>query len=70
MGGGSSFKGRCLLSWLESPADSVFMDSMVAITILDALVFSFSIVLYFLRDFDKGGYLLRLRIVVVGIVAT
>ena len=40
------------------------MNGMASVTTLDAPVFTFSIVLDFLRDFDKGGCLLRPRVIV------
>jgi len=44
------------------------VDGVALVVILDAPVLSFSFVLDFLEDFDKGGCLLRPR-VVVGVAA-
>ena len=68
IGSGGSFRRRCLLPWLESLADHAFMNYVASSAILDVLVFPSSIVLDLLRNFNKGGYLLRLG-VVVGIIA-
>ena len=67
MGISGSFKGHCLLTWLESPADHAFMNGVASVIVLDVIVFPSSIVLNFLEDFDKGRRLLQLR-VVVGVV--
>ena len=69
VGSGGSFKGHCLLPWLELPADRAFMNGVASIATLDALVFSSSIVLNFLWNFDEGGRLLQLGIVVSVVTA-
>ena len=69
MGSGGSFKGRCLLPRLESLANRTFINGLAFIATLNGLVFPSAIVLDFLRDFNEGGCLLRLRVVVAIVVA-
>ena len=68
MGHSGSFKGRCLLPWLESPAGCAFVNGVAFVAALDTPVLLFPFVFDFLGNFDKGGRLLRPR-VVVGVAA-